>query len=189
MGIYSYPHLPPPRRLFLQTREYWGFPSIFFHFFPFHCTILSTVTCGCNRCGSVLWARKFSTDYFCSIIVLPFLKKIIVCFMGGRFVNTYDVTSSPRSVFGVLFCLVGGGYSLQDEVDGMGSDMNLNQVFRFLESLISCHPAGPTNLYFIFYPACFGCSSAFWATPDIKWLFPSLLCLSGHSRFTVAGRL
>lgn len=109
--------------------------------------------------------------------------------MGGRFVNTYDVTSSPRSVFGVLFCLVGGGYGLQDEVDGMGSDMNLNQVFRFLESLISCHPAGPTNLYFIFYPACFGCSSAFWATPDIKWLFPSLLCLSGHSRFTVAGRL
>ena len=29
---------------------------------------------------------------------------------------------------------------MQDEDDGMGSDRNLNQVFRFLESLISCHP-------------------------------------------------
>ena len=67
---------------------------------------------------------------------------------------------------------------MQDEGDGMGSDTNLNQVFRFLESLISGHPAGPTYLYFIFYPAYFGCSLAFWTTPDIKWLFPFLLCVA-----------
>lgn len=67
---------------------------------------------------------------------------------------------------------------MQDGDDGMGSDVNPKHVFLFLESLVSGHPAGPAYLHFVFYPASFGCSLAFWTTPDIKRLFPFLLCVS-----------
>lgn len=52
------------------------------------------------------------------------------------------------------------------------------QIFRILAALISNSPAGPNSFSSVLYPVCSGCSLAFWATPDMKWLFPFLLCVS-----------
>lgn len=104
----------------------------------------------------------FYMDYFCSVIVLPVLKKNIdSLFYGAEICKCVFMSPVFSEVSLVFFWMQRILWLL---------------ICRVLLPLLQ--PSKTFSLLSGTFRGCSDCSLAFWTTPDMKWLFPFLLCVS-----------